>query len=182
MAAGHATITDMDLTTVEVRPADLSRPDDAEALLTLLDEYAREEFGQSRPLDLAVRERLIEDLRGMPHSRVFLAYSGGAAVGLANCFLGYSTFRAAPLLNVHDLTVARSARGRGVGRRLLSAVEEHARRCGCVKVTLEVRADNTVAIGLYSRLGYGPAPGADEAQWFLSKPLTEAPEHRASSV
>ena len=81
------------------------------------------------------------------------------------------TFSAKPLLNVHDLAVHREYRGQGVGRRLLDAVEAEARRLGCCKLTLEVRRNNSVAKGLYERIGfdYGGPAGADMA--FMSKPL-----------
>jgi len=42
------------------------------------------------------------------------------------CFRGFSTFAAAPLINVHDLAVVPGFRGQGIGRRLLEAVEMYA--------------------------------------------------------
>ena len=45
-------------------------------------------------------------------------------VGAAVCFIGFSTFAAKPLINIHDFVVLPAARGKGVGRRLLEAVEK----------------------------------------------------------
>ncbi|MFU8888414.1 MAG: GNAT family N-acetyltransferase/peptidase C39 family protein [Trueperaceae bacterium] len=60
-------------------------------------------------------------------------------------------FQAARL---YSLVTAPAWQGRGVGRALMAAVEEHALERGLVSVRLEVRADNVRAIDLYRRLGY----------------------------
>jgi ribosomal protein S18 acetylase RimI-like enzyme len=98
---------------------------------------------------------------------VIIAEHEGTPVGLANCFTAYSTFRAKPLINIHDLCVHHDWRGKGVGSILLAAVAEEAQRRGCCKVTLEVREDNP-ARRLYDRNGYKSEP---VLMWFLSKDL-----------
>jgi len=55
---------------------------------------------------------------------------------------------------VHGLAVAPHARGHGVGGALLEATEEHARRRGARKITLNVFATNAPARRLYARHGY----------------------------
>jgi ribosomal protein S18 acetylase RimI-like enzyme len=96
------------------------------------------------------------------------------AVGVAVCFVGFSTFKARPLLNIHDLAVIPTHRGRGVGRKLLDAVERKARERGCCSVTLEVLEKNVGARRLYAAAGFGQ-PTYNEGQGggalFLSKPL-----------
>jgi ribosomal protein S18 acetylase RimI-like enzyme len=99
-----------------------------------------------------------------------LAWLAGRAVGVAVCFTGFSTFTAKPLVNIHDLAVTSGCQGRGVGRRLLEAVEAKALSFGCGKLTLEVREDNTGAQRLYRRLGFGNG-GGGSATFFLSKRL-----------
>ena len=94
-------------------------------------------------------------------------------VGVAVCFVGYSTFLARPVLNLHDLAVLPEARGGGVGAALLAAVAERARALGCAKVTLEVREDNAAARRLYARTGFvdsAPA-GARTRTLFLERKL-----------
>ena len=88
---------------------------------------------------------------------MFLAYEGDESLGVAICMIGFSSFRGKPLINIHDIAVRPEARGRGVGRKLLRAVEDEARKLGCGKVTLEVRSDNTLAKGLYQRVGFKPS-------------------------
>lgn len=155
-----------------VREADLGRPADADALVGLIDAYARDSMGGGVPLTPAVRGRLVPALREVPGRLVLLAFEGERAVGVAVCFQGFSTFQARPLINIHDLAVLPSARGRGVGRALLGAVEDEARRRGCCKLTLEVRQDNPAA-GLYRALGFGAgsAGGAPAQYLFLEKRL-----------
>ena len=68
-----------------------------------------------------MRERLIAGLRTHPTTRVWLAFAGGAAIGVCIGFTGFSTFQAQPLLNIHDLAVLSTHRGRGVGAKPMPA-------------------------------------------------------------
>jgi ribosomal protein S18 acetylase RimI-like enzyme len=142
----------------------------------LVDAYARDPMGGGAGLAPDVRARLGADLRervARGSALVLIAERGGEPVGVAICFVGYSTFRARPLLNLHDLAVLPAARGAGVGRRLLDAVAARARALGCCKVTLEVREDNAVARRLYARAGFvDSAPdGARTRTLFLEQSL-----------
>lgn len=154
---------------VDIRAADLSRPDDRAAIVGLLDSYARDPMGGGAALPPAVVAALPERLAAVPNARAWLACDrDGTPVGVAVCFIGFSTFAARPLLNVHDLAVLASHRGRGIGRALLATVEQAARQLGCCKITLEVRDDNATAQGLYKAVGFGD--GAAPYR-FWSKPL-----------
>jgi GNAT superfamily N-acetyltransferase len=141
---------------LEVVPVDLVAPHHATDLLQLMDSYAADEMGGASALDPGVRSRLVAALKSEPGYVGLLAYEGTRALGLANCFRGFSTFRAAPLLNLHDLVVAPSHRGRGIGAQLLAAVQQKARELGCCKVTLEVQSENRVAQSAYLRAGFAP--------------------------
>lgn len=157
---------------IQIRPADLDDPSDAQAVVALTRAYAADPMGMGREPDPAALVRLIPGLRAHGGAVVLLAFDGAEAIGLATCFRGFSTFAARPLLNVHDLAVLPSHRGRGVGAALLAAVEAHARATGCCKVTLEVM-DHNPARRLYQRCGYAAVASAagGEAVLFLSKAL-----------
>jgi ribosomal protein S18 acetylase RimI-like enzyme len=157
---------------LQVRLADLSAARDAADVLALLDSYASDPRGGGQPLSAEVRARLIPGLRAHPTARVWLALDDAAAVGVCVGFLGFSTFQARPLLNIHDLAVLPGRRGGGVGRALLAAAEAHAREAGCGKLTLEVQDDNTPARNLYERYGFRDVVYGDSGPTrFLSKAL-----------
>ena len=134
--------------------ADYADPRDAADVVALLDAYARDPMGGGEPLSEAVKARLPGDLAANPHAFSLLARLDDRAVGLANCFMGYSTFAAAPLVNIHDLAVLPGHRGTGIGKALLAAIEAEALKRGAVKITLEVLSGNP-ARHLYAACGYG---------------------------
>ena len=139
---------------IQVRPADLSAAGDATEIVQLIDAYARDPRGGGTALGDDVRARLVPGLGANPMARVWLAFEGGRPIGVCVAFLGFSTFHAMPLLNIHDLAVLPAARGRGAGRALLAAAEAFARGAGCCRLTLEVQDDNTPARRLYAACGF----------------------------
>lgn len=144
---------------ITIVEADFSDTAHAGAVVEILDVYAQEPVEGGRPLPDDVRARLPQGLAEHPTAFALLAFDGSGAVGVAVCIGGFSTFAGRPLINVHDLAVMPSHRGRGIGTRLLDAVTERARQSGCCKVTLEVRASNSNARRLYERLGFSDAGG-----------------------
>jgi ribosomal protein S18 acetylase RimI-like enzyme len=139
---------------VVVRLADLDSPQDHSVVLELLNHYAMDPLALGGPLPEQVQSRLIQGLRQFPTARVFIADSQDAEpMGLATCFVGFSTFQALPLINIHDLVVRDSCRGLGVGSRLIDAIVEYSNQNGFCAVTLEVRCDNP-ARRLYERKGF----------------------------
>lgn len=157
---------------LRVREADFGDERDAEAIIAILDSYARQPVGRGEALPPDVCERLVPMLREHPTALVLLAFVDDEPAGIAVCFFGLSTFRARTLLNVHDLAVLPPYRGKGVGRALLTAVEDRARLKGCCKLTLEVLDDNTRARAVYRRFGFeDPVVGHATPTRFLVKPL-----------
>jgi len=158
---------------VQIVEADLNRPEHCGAVVALTDAYARDPMGNGRPLPPEVRQSLVRGLQQHPTTLIFLAYLDGAAIGIATCFRGFSTFAARPLINIHDLAVLPAYRGRGVGRRLLEEVERKAREMRCCKLTLEVLEHNHAARRVYEAAGFAPATYQDAAggALFLAKQL-----------
>ena len=139
---------------LQVCQVDFGATRDREALVELLDMYARDPMGGGEGLDARVKARLCDDLAAMPGAISFIAWRAGKSLGLLNAMPGYSTFKAMPLLNVHDIAVRPDCRGQGVGQALLAALEAHARSVGCCKLTLEVLSGNAVATRSYLRFGF----------------------------
>ena len=150
-----------------IREARLGEARDAEALVEIVDSYARGPGGQNAPLSEEARASLAKGLREHPAAFALLAFDGERAVGAAVCFVGFSTFAGKPLVNLHDLAVLPSHQGAGIGGELLEEIARRARALGACKVTLEVGAANRRARRLYERHGFGPA----EAPSFLSRRL-----------
>ena len=139
---------------ITVQVVDYLDPTDRQALIDMLDMYARDPMGGGEPLAADTRLRLCDDLSRVAGAISWLAFKDGKPVGLLNALPGYSTFKARPLLNVHDIAVDPAYRGQGVGQALLAAMEGHARASGCCKVTLEVLSGNAQAQRSYERFGF----------------------------
>lgn len=139
---------------LDCRIADYANPNHAQAIVELLDAYARDPMGGAEPLSAFARAHLVESLAQRPHAFTVLAWVQGAPAGLANCFEGFSTFACKPLVNIHDFAVLPAYRGQGVAQGLMAFVEDEARRRGACKLTLEVLQGNTPAQALYARCGF----------------------------
>jgi GNAT superfamily N-acetyltransferase len=139
---------------VKVIEADLANPAHAAAVVELLDGYARDPMGGGAALSEQVKRDLIPALRRRSDALVLLALRDGAAAGLLNAFEGFSTFAAAPLLNIHDVYVVPLLRGRGIARALFDCAERVAQRRGCCKMTLEVLSGNLPAQRVYRAQGF----------------------------
>jgi [ribosomal protein S18]-alanine N-acetyltransferase len=59
-----------------------------------------------------------------------------------------------PEADVQTIAVATRAQGNGLGRELLSALIDEARRRECSQVFLEVRSNNASAVTLYESVGF----------------------------
>ena len=90
-----------------------------------------------------------------PAFEALIAEVGGQPVGLCLYFGSYSTWRGTPGIYVQDLVVAESARGLGVGRRLLAEAAAIARARGGSYLRLSVDDDNPRAQAFYRRCGFG---------------------------
>jgi GNAT superfamily N-acetyltransferase len=139
-----------------ISPLVLSEPSHVSALLALLEYYALDPMGGDRALSSYVRDNLVAQLRSRHDYFGWLAWHGDEAIGLVNCFEGFSTFAARPLLNVHDIVVVEAHRGKGVARALLAEVERCAIARACCKLTLEVLQGNEIAMARYRAFGFEP--------------------------
>ncbi|MEW5250105.1 GNAT family N-acetyltransferase [Microbulbifer sp. 2201CG32-9] len=146
----------MDNGPLEVVLADYGDARHGEDLAALMDEYARDPYGGGDPLPESCRSELAGRLAEFPGAFSVLAYRAGSAVGLINCFMGFSTFMCRPLVNIHDVIVSRGMRGEGICGAMLELVAREARRRGCVKLTMEVLEKNTPAQVAYRKSGFKP--------------------------
>lgn len=123
-------------------------------LLELIDHYMMDPMGGSKPLSQPEKEKLLTGLSGHPSSFVLFVAVDQEIVGLSTCFINFSTFKAKPFLNIHDLVILKEYRGKGLGRKLLEKCIEISKERGYCKITLEVRDDNRNAQELYKSLDF----------------------------
>ncbi|MEW4490791.1 GNAT family N-acetyltransferase [Thalassoglobus sp. JC818] len=157
------------MSTVSISIADFDNPRHAQAIVDCINAYATESHGGGAEVAPEIASAIVPGMKRLPGAFTLLAWDGDKPVGAAICFMGFSTFAAMPLVNIHDLSVMHAYRGQGIGSRLIKAVESHARELGCCKVTLEVRKENPLAEQLYLRLGFGDPDGFETR--FLDKKL-----------
>jgi GNAT superfamily N-acetyltransferase len=121
-------------------------PADADAIACLLGQLGYPTESADVPARL---DRLVVNHRGA----VLLAEREDKTVGL-------STVHVLSVLNRHRdvawltaLVVDESARGSGVGRRLVRAVEEFARQAGCERLSVTTHENRADAQAFYARVG-----------------------------
>jgi N-acetylglutamate synthase-like GNAT family acetyltransferase len=131
---------------VKVRPATGA---DAPEIQRLYDELV--------PGDRNIRvapERL-EALRLDKHNRLLVLEAEGQVCGTAFLTIGLdSMYGFQPFGTVENVILAPTHRGRGLGRVLMSAVEEEARSCGCTKLMLLSSVKRVEAHSFFSRIGF----------------------------
>jgi putative acetyltransferase len=82
----------------------------------------------------------------------FVALDGSTVVGWADIFPAWA--HAVVHTGTLGMGLLPAWRGQGLGRALLLACIAKARAQGITRITLQARADNTAAIGLYEALGF----------------------------
>jgi len=162
-------ITGATFVSLTIVQADYANAVHAAALVSLLDDYARDISGGGEPLSDFAKTHLVDALAARPQAFSVLAFDGAEPVGLVNCIEGFSTFACKPLVNVHDVVVIASQRGKRLGEKMLVLVEQIAAKRGACKLTLEVLQGNASAIKLYERIGFAAYqldPAMGQAQFF----------------
>ena len=76
----------------------------------------------------------------------------GQLLGLAHVIFHRSTTMVGPTCYLQDLFTDESARGRGVGRALITAVYDRARAAGATRVYWQTHETNKTAMQLYDRI------------------------------
>ena len=133
---------------------DFKNPVHCRQLIRLINHYMTDPMGGSEKLNKEQEQALIRGLANHPSSFVLFILYEAHFSGLATCFINFSTFKAKPYINVHDVIIDNKNRGKGLGKMLLGKIISIATERNYCKVNLEVRDDNTVAKNLYQSLGF----------------------------
>lgn len=149
----------------------IERPDQPEtvALLAALDAYLTALYPPESNHILDVTALRAPDIF------FFVARKGAEALGCGALRLEQDGFG-----EIKRMFVAPAARGLGIAKRLLLAIEAEARRLGLHTLRLETGIYQTEALGLYAAVGYreirafGEYPADGPHSRFLAKPLAPA--------
>jgi len=144
----------IDNTMIEIIQADLTNSTHANALITLLNQYALDPMGGGEALSDFTKQNLASEIQKRSDTTVILAFDGDKPAGLINCIEGFSTFACKPLMNIHDVYVSADSRGKGVATKLLQAAEDLAIEKKCCKITLEILEGNEPAKLAYLKFGF----------------------------
>jgi GNAT superfamily N-acetyltransferase len=132
-------------------------PADAAALAALVRELAAHEG--KRELEHITPARVAQwAFAEEPAFNALLALADGQPAGYVAFYPVFSFFKGGRVLLVENLYVAESARGLGLGRRLLAAAAREAVEHGYSRLELNVRGDSPEARRFYERCGLRP-PG-----------------------
>jgi ribosomal protein S18 acetylase RimI-like enzyme len=125
------------------------------ALRAYFDDVASRYYGRQATegeIAAAMREDPSDDL-APPHGLLLVAHASGDVLGCGGLRL-----LPGQIAEVTRIFVVPAARRRGLGSRLLSCLEDHAREHRVGTLRLDTRRDLTEARRLYARHGYRKAP------------------------
>lgn len=134
---------------ITIRPGVMADLDRLTALLQVLfaieADFACDEARQRRGLALMLAS---------PATCVLVAEADGQVIGMATGQTTISTAEGGPALLVEDVVVEADWRGKGLGRRLMSALGEWANARGIGRLQLLADRNNQPALDFYQRIGW----------------------------
>jgi L-amino acid N-acyltransferase YncA len=131
-----------------------ARPEDAAAIAALLNHWIA-----NTAITFTPTPKTAEDIADQIAAKAaaghgfFVAVEDGALLGQAS----YGQFRAGAgyaTCMEHSISLAPGARGQGLGRALLQAVEDHARTGGAHQMIAGVSGENPEGRAFHDRMGY----------------------------
>lgn len=135
---------------IAIAPEPADSADAAECLRRYMEELdERFDIGFDPQAALPLEPEAITPPRGV----LLLARRDGEPVGC-----GAVKFLADDVAELKRMWVAPSARGLGLGRRMLGELEDRARRAGCRRCQLDTNGTLVEAIAMYRSLGYAEVP------------------------
>lgn len=133
---------------------DFSKEEHCGKLAALINQYIVDPMGGGTLQTPLQQLRLVDGLASHPSCFVLFILNNQHIIGLATCFINFSTFKAIPYINIHDLIIDHNFRSKGYVKCLLEQFESIAKDRNYCKITLDVRYDNRTAKNLYLNLGF----------------------------
>ncbi|HEX2955515.1 MAG TPA: GNAT family N-acetyltransferase [Chitinispirillaceae bacterium] len=146
-----------DVPLLTIVTADLTSDEHCSYIIAFVNEYRCDPMGGSLgAIAKDSEQELLDGLRNHPSAVVYFVCLDNAVTGMAVCFIGFSTFKAKRLLNIHDLILFKRYRNKGIGTWFINKIAEEVTNKGYCKLTLEVRTDNESAKIVYRKAGFSP--------------------------
>jgi len=137
-----------------------ARPEDAEQLAGLMDEL--EQFYGGTPTE-ALDEKVAQISEALfgerPAAEAMLAWDGDKLAGFASYSFHWPAAGFTTSLFLKELYVAQAYRRAGIGKQLMTALEEIARARRCSRFEWGTDTENEAAQGFYASLGASPSTG-----------------------
>lgn len=143
---------------IEIRPVTAGELDAVMPLIRGYQEFY-EVAGTSQEQTRSFFSRFTEgDEADRERGWLYGAWDGDEPVGFACFYLVHNSLEAADTLLLYDLFTSKEARGQGIGRRLIAAGLQLARRLGVPQLEWSTAPDNHTARQLYDSTGAGKSP------------------------
>ena len=111
------------------------------------------QFYECEP-DIELANRFISDRITNNESRIFVAMEGSEAMGFVQLYPSFCSVEAIKIQILYDLYVDASARGSGLGRKLMNRASGFAKKSGAKRIDLLTGHSNKIGQHLYEALGY----------------------------
>ena len=141
----------------------LAKPADAPTVGWLFHAF-NAEFGEPEPRADLVAERAVPL---MESGEVTVLFVGEGPDGFALLRFRPSLYTGALDALLEELYVVPEQRGRGLGRALLEAAMEHARKRGAARMELKTSVDDVAARALYEKTGFTNREGRPDGPTML---------------
>lgn len=149
--------------------------DDVPLILSFIKELA--EYEKLAHEVIATEEVLRQTLFGpKTYAEVIIGYLDDKPVSFALFFHNFSTFLGRPGIYLEDLYVSPSARGEGIGQKMLAYLAALAKERNCGRLEWWVLDWNESAIGFYKKIGAQPMD-----DWTVFRVTGEALDNLARS-
>ncbi|MRU14266.1 N-acetyltransferase family protein [Roseovarius sp. A21] len=137
-----------------------AQPEDAEAIAALWNPVIRD-----TAITFNSTQKTVEGLSAEISSRhAFLLAEEGGLMGFAS----YGQFRGGvgyARTGEHTIILSPGTRGRGIGRLLMQALEDHAREAGFHSMIAGVSGENPGGIAFHERMGYAQVAVLPQVGW-----------------
>ncbi|MEM5475137.1 GNAT family N-acetyltransferase [Pacificibacter sp. AS14] len=147
--------------TITIRPA---RRSDCRAVARMIEELAKHHGDVPLISEDALRASVFST---EPWLTILVAEREERLVGYAGLVRGFKLQFGQRTLDLHHLFIAPNMRGKGIGRQLIDASVNTARRLDCTELTVGTQSHNTAAQSAYAACGFAKRQSAGGVKFVM---------------